>query len=658
MKNLTKKISVVMMLMIFAFAKAQTPAPVSKRAENKFEKFAFIDSREILERMADKGYKSVEIFSKLGDTYYFNNDYQNALKWYNQLFELENSSIPAEYFFRYSQALKSNRQYAKADLVLSNFRSKTQNLDSRLKNFANAPDYLTLVDFQKGRFEVDSLAINSTLQDFGTAFYGPEKVVFASSRDSVSFIRRRHSWNEQPFLDLYQADRDSLGSLSNVEKFDATINSKFHESTPTFSADLKTVYFTRNNYENGKVKKDDRRINNLQIFKSTNVDGKWTEPRIVPFSEENYSTAHPALSPDGKYLYFASNIPGTMGSSTGFKNPDIWRVSIFENGDFGKLQNLAMLNTEGRESYPFISQNGNLYFASNGLQGLGGLDIFVATIDKNGAISNPVNIGEPINSPDDDFAFVIDDSLSQGYFSSNRVNGGADDNIYKFVQTESLRKVCEQIVTGTVSDKITNEVLENSRITLIDELNNTLFTTLTNAKGKYALKLECDKTYFIRSEKVEYNTAEELVNTPLETGNIIVDFALEPQSIKGKVGDDLAGLLDLNPIYFDFDMSFIRNDAELELQKVLGVLEDNPTASIDIRSHTDSRGTSSYNEKLSSRRAASTMNYLISKGIDKSRLTSKGYGESQLINQCADGVSCTEAEHQLNRRSEFIIISM
>jgi outer membrane protein OmpA-like peptidoglycan-associated protein len=317
-----------------------------------------------------------------------------------------------------------------------------------------------------------------------------------------------------------------------------------------------------------------------------------------------------------------------------------------------------MINTEGRESYPYISGRGNLYFASNGLQGLGGLDIFVATIDKNGSIGKPVNIGEPANTVDDDFAFVIDEELNQGYLSSNRDGGGSNDNIYKFVQLEDLRETCEQIVSGTITDAVTNEALEYARITVIDELNNVLLVVTSNANGRYALQLECEKAYFIRAEKMEYNTAEELVNTPSTTSNIEVNLALEPQSIKSRVGDDLGTLLNLNPIYFDFDMSFIREDAELELQKVLSVLEDNPTMIIDIRSHTDSRGTTSYNEKLSGRRAASTMNYLISKGIDASRLTSKGYGESQLVNKCSDGVSCSEKDHQLNRRSEFIIISM
>ncbi|WP_055411932.1 OmpA family protein [Nonlabens sp. YIK11] len=659
MTNNVRRYGIAMLLVfVFAFAKAQTnPNKTSPKAEREYDKYAFIDSREIFEKMANKGFKSVEIFSKLGDTYYFNNDYQNALKWYNQLFKLDNETIPSEYYFRYAQALKSDRQYAKADRLLKTFAVKGEK-DSRLQSLENAPNYLTIVDFQKGRFEVEPVSINTNYQDFGTAYYGPAQVVFASARDTGVFYKRRHSWNEKPFLDLYVADRDQQGNMSNVEKFDSRINSIFHESTPTFSKDLNTVYFTRNNYEDGTLGKDDERVSRLQIFKSERKDGKWSEPQAVEFAEGGFSTSHPALTPDGKTLYFSSDMPGTMGTESTFKETDIWRVTIEDDGSYSDLENVSIVNTEGRESYPYISRSGNLYFASNGLQGLGGLDIFVSTINKDGSLSNPVNIGEPANSPDDDFAFIVDESVNTGYFSSNRVSQGENDDIYRFVQIEDLRETCEQIITGTVTNAITKEALEDAMISVVDINNNIVVTRRSDRNGKYALKLECDKTFFIRAEKREFNTAEELVNTPTTTGVIEVDLALDPESYKGRVGDDLAKLLNLNPIYFDFDMSFIREDAELELQKVLSVLEDNPTMTIDIRSHTDSRGTKSYNERLSDRRAASTRNYLISKGIDEARLTSKGYGESQLVNKCSDGVECTEEQHQDNRRSEFIIISM
>jgi outer membrane protein OmpA-like peptidoglycan-associated protein len=649
-------LTLTLLVLIAAFSCAQTRES-SPKGERKVEKYAFIDAREIYQRMADKGFKSVEIFSNLGDTYYFNNDYQNALKWYNQLFKLDNSKIPAEYYFRYAQTLKNDRQYDRADQILQKFAVEGLS-DSRIKALREKPNYLTIIDFQNGRFDVEPVSINSDYQDFGTAYYGPKKVVIASARDTGTFYKRRHSWNDKPFLDLYTVDRDVEGKLSNPEKFDSRINSILHESTPTFSKDLNTVYFTRNNIEDGDIELDNNKVNKLQIFKSERTDGKWSEPEVVSFSEPGYSTSHPALTPDGEFLYFSSNMPGTMGTNSTLAETDIWRVPINEDKTFGTPENVSVINTEGRESYPYISGRGNLYFASNGLQGLGGLDIFVATINADNSISSPVNIGTPANSTDDDFAFIVDEAINNGYFSSNRVGGGDNDDIYRFVQTEDLRETCEQILTGTVTDSRSNEPLDAAKVSIIDENNNVVVTRITNPNGKYAVKLECDKTYFVRAEKPKYNTTEDLINTPTTTGNLEVDLTLEPTIITGTTGDDLAKLLNLNPIYFDFDRSFIRTDAELELQKVLTVMEDNPTMTIDIRSHTDSRGSDSYNERLSGRRAASTRNYLIMKGIDESRLTSKGYGENQLVNECSNGVPCSEEQHQLNRRSEFIITSM
>lgn len=650
MQTITRRLIVFTILLVFAFAKAQKTT--SPRASKEYDKFAFIDSRQIYQRLADKGYESVEIFSKLGDTYYFNNDYQGALEWYDQLFKFDKEDIPAEYFFRYAQTLKNDKQYDKANQILNAF-SRYGTGNNQLSIGKSASNFLNIIEYQSGRFEVQPVTVNSTFQDFGTAYYGPDKVVFASARDTGVFFRRRHEWNEQAFLDLYVADADSSGSLSNPQKFDKKLNSKLHETTPTFTQDLNTVYFTRNS-----VDRDDRRINRLKIFKSEKRNGKWSKPEITEFSYGNYSTAHPALTPDGKTLYFSSDMPGTMGADGVINETDIWRITIEDDGSYSNLENVSLLNTVGRETYPFVSSNGDLYFSSNGLQGLGGLDIFVSKLNADGSLANPVNIGTPANSTDDDFAFIINDKLSTGYFSSNRTNAGGNDDIYKFVQTEELRETCEQIVQGKVIDVITGSPLENARVSVVGIDNNIIATRTTDPNGRFALELECETTYFIRAEKMAYNTAEELVNTPATTSTIAVNLQLEPTSMKGRVGDDLAKLLQLNPIYFDFDRSFIREDAEFELQKVLAVLEDNPTVAIDIRSHTDSRGDDSYNMRLSERRAASTKNYLIAKGIDPARLTSKGYGESQLVNECSNGVPCTEEQHQNNRRSEFIIVSM
>lgn len=654
MKNYIQKVIVGLMLLGTLGSIAQSNK--EKRAEKEFQKYAFIESREIFQKLADRGERSIEIFSKLGDSYYYNNDYGNAHKWYAQLFTMDNKAIPREYYFRYAQTLKSIGYYEEADKALATFYSLESDKASFLPSID--PNYLTIINFQKGRFQIENVSVNSPNQDFGANFYGPTQVVYASAIDTGLFYKRRHVWNNKPFLDLYIADRDSEGRLSNQQKFDSRINSILHEATPTFSKDLNTMYFTRNNFTDGKIEEDSKDINKLRIYKSIRKGKKWSQPEPVSFSSDSYSTSHPALTPDGKFMYFSSNMPGSMDmGEEELAETDIWRVSIDENGTFSTPINLS-INTMGRESYPFVSKKGNLYFASNGHAGLGGLDIFVATINSDGSLSNPVNIGEPANSRNDDFAFVIDDNTLAGYFSSNRAGGKGDDDIYSFIQTEKLRVKCDQTLTGTVVDAITGKALGNVKIGVKDDANVNIKTLLASENGNFASSVPCDKQYFVRADKEGYETQEELVVIPDTNGITDMIIRMTPKVQIAGVGDDLGKALRLNPIYFDLDKSFIRADASLELSKILIAMENNPTMVIDIRSHTDSRAAASYNESLSDRRAKSTRDWLIKKGIDPSRLTAKGFGESQLINSCSDGVSCSEAQHQLNRRSEFIIISM
>lgn len=653
MKNITYNIIILLML-ASSWSWAQSGA--ERRAEKEFNKYAFIDSREIFQRLADRGERSVEIFSKLGDSYYFNNDYPNAHKWYVELFTMPESTIPKAYFFRYAQTLKSTGFYKQADAMLAKFNTLTKDKEGSLASVD--ANYLTAIEFQKNRFQIENVSVNSPSQDFGAALYGPTTVVYASAVDTGIFFRRRHVWNDAPFLELYKADRDSYGRLSNPQKFSNNINSILHEATPTFSKDLNTMYFTRNNFTNGKIKEDEKDINKLKIYKSTRKGAKWSDPEPVSFSADSYSTSHPALSPDGKYLYFSSNMPGSLQlEETTISETDIWRVPMDANGVFGTPENLS-INTLARESYPFISKNGNLYFASNGHAGLGGLDIFVAALKEDGTFAAPVNLGEPVNSRNDDFAFVVEDDTKSGYFSSNRSGGKGDDDIYSFTQQEDLRVKCDQTLTGTVIDAFTNKVIGEVFITLSDTQNKPLGNVTTSSSGNFAKTLPCDQQLFVRAVKSGYETQEDLVTIPNTSGNTDIVIKMEPVIKRAGLGDDLGKFLRLNPIYFDLDKSNIRPDAAAELAKVLIVLENNPTMVIDIRSHTDSRASFSYNESLSQRRAVSTRNWLISKGINAARLTARGYGESQLINKCSDGVPCTEDEHQLNRRSEFIIISM
>jgi outer membrane protein OmpA-like peptidoglycan-associated protein len=511
-------------------------------------------------------------------------------------------------------------------------------------------NYIEQIKDNSGRYNIEDAGINSKYSDYGAFVYN-NKIYFASARDTGNFTQRKHKWTGEYFTNIYDADIDpATNNASEVNKFKSEINTRFHEATPVFTKDGKTVYFTRNNFVKGKKGKDDKKTTLLKLYKATFENDKWTNITALPFDSDNYSTAHPALSPDGKTLYFASDMPGTIGQS------DIYKVSISPDGSFGKPQNLGKsINTEGKETFPFVTDENEIYFASDGHPGLGGLDIFVGQIEDNGTVNNIQNVGNDINSPKDDFAYSIDPVSRKGYFSSNKDGGQGSDDIYSFLETRKLK--CVQELNGMITDAITGYFLPEATVSLYE--NQVLkSTTIADAKGAYTLPIECGKTYNIKAEKQDYSAKEVTVTIGKLNGKTSLPIALNSSRCKFAVGDDLGKCFGIKMIYFDLNKSDIESKAALDLEKILAALKHNPTMKLDIRSFTDSRATFKYNESLSDRRAKSTIDWLVTNGIDPSRLTGKGYGETQLVNKCSDGVKCTEEEHQANRRSEFIITAL
>jgi len=617
-------------------------------ADKNYDSYAYIDAIKTYERVAEKGYKSVDMFQKLGNSYYFNSELDKAARWYGELFAMT-SDLEPEYYYRYAQSLKSIGQNDKANEMLEKFYQKAGN-DNRAKLFEKNKNYLDIIKANSGRYNVEDAGINSKYSDYGSSFY-TNKLVFASARDTGSLGQKKHKWTDQYFTNLYVADLGEEMAPGKVDKFSKTINSKFHESTPVFTKDGKTMYFTRNNFLDGKKGKDAKRITLIKIYKASFENEQWVNVTELPFDSDQYSTAHPALSPDEKTLYFASDMPGTIGQS------DLFKVQINEDGSFGTPVNLGnTINTEGKETFPFVTDENELYFASDGHPGLGGLDIFVSKINSDGTFDEVQNIGADANSSKDDFAFLIDTKSRRGFFTSNRDGGQGYDDIYKFLETKKL--VCEQELFGLITDLATGEILPNAKITLFDNEFNLINTTVSDSSGNYAFTVECGKSYNVRAENKEYTTKEQKITIARENGRTNLPIALEKEGCKVAIGDDLGKCFGIKMIYFDLDKYNIRQEAALDLEKILDVLNQNPTMKLDIRSHTDSRQTFKYNEVLSDRRAKSTINWLIKNGVDSSRLTGKGYGETQLVNKCSDGVKCTEEEHQQNRRSEFIITAL
>ncbi|WP_108247282.1 OmpA family protein [Muricauda brasiliensis] len=614
---------------------------VMERADERYNQYSFSPAIDIYKKVLDKGYTSPDLLKRLGNSYYFNAKYQEAADTYAKLNTTYPDEMSVEDVFRYAQSLKSIGNYDQAAQIMESFRQMTSTMSSYDEN------YMTKIEKNSGRYTVKTFPYNSKYSDFAAAYY-EKGLIFASDRDTGNFARYRHTWNARDFLDLYKVNADSV-SDNNVVKLGGDVNTRLHESTSVVTKDGATMYFTRNNFFDGRKKKDEEGIIRLKIYSAENIDGEWLNITELPFNSDSYSVAHPMLSPDGKKLYFVSDMPGSLGES------DIFVTEIIGDGTYGPIKNLGSnINTIARETFPFITKDGVLYFSSDGHQGLGGLDVFATKITYNDYTQPVVNVGKPVNTPKDDFSFIFDSDDKTGYFASNRDGGMGDDDIYEFVENEPLVLDCIQEITGTVRDRISNEVLAGATVKIIDEENNEVSSTITDSDGNYILMLDCSKGNFVRASRDGYVPSEEYL--PISDGKPrIVDFYLERDLVTGGFGDDLAKLLQLSTIYFDLNKYNIRPDAEIEIQKVIVAMEKYPSLKIKVNSHTDSRGVDAYNLWLSQKRAESTVDYMISKGIAADRLQGEGYGETRLVNDCANGVQCTEEQHQLNRRSEFII---
>tara|TARA_R110000868_G_scaffold407465_1_gene688943 strand:+ start:2605 stop:4557 length:1953 start_codon:yes stop_codon:yes gene_type:complete len=646
--NTYKYILSGILIMVFSFGFSQKAK--IRKANDTYDKFHYFKTTDILLEVAQDGYKSVELFQKLANSYYFNSKMEDAAKWYGKLMAME-QPVDSEYFFRYAQALKTIGNYDESDKWMKKFYlSKTDDLRGRY--FMSTPDYLSKIDeLSRDDIEVKNLDFNSALSDFGSIKY-KDQLIFASTRGDG----RDYKWNEQPYLDLYVSNKQEDGSYGNVTVMNNDINTKYHESSAAFTPDDKFMFFTRNNYFNKKYKKDAGGTNRLKIFRAVkDKNGNWGDITPIHFNNDSYSVSHPSINKQGTKMYFASDMLGSNGLS------DIYVVDINEDGILGAPSNLGTgINTQGQESFPFINENGDLYFSSNSYPGLGGLDIYVVRGFEERYFNTyerfePENIGRPFNSPNDDFAFYENLTTKEGFFTSNRDGGKGDDDIYSFVVMEA----CKQLLEGVVKDNLTDEIIPESVVTLFDNRGNEIASITVGAGAQFSFDLECDTEYLIRAEKDNFIADEQRITSPSVNQELKVQLSLDKDEQQVVVGDDLAKMLDIPIIYFDFDKYNIRYDASVELRKVLVVMNKYPTMELDIRSHTDCRGPEKYNETLSNNRAKSTRQYLIDNGISEDRLTAKGYGESQLVNDCGceqnSDAKCSKAEHQLNRRSEFII---
>ena len=574
---------------------------------------------------------------KLANCYRLTNDYVRADSMYAII--VKYPEISMNEFLHYGKILMNQAKYDDAKIWFKRYLSTNPN-DVVAKMLLSSCNSVNQFMKDTSLYTLESISFPEFESLFSQVPYG-KGIVFTADK-KTSKKSQQEPWTGKTYYDLYFSEKDKSGKWLSPQLLKGAINGKYHEGPATFNKMGNIVYFTRSNYYNSELKKNAKNENNLKIFKAKLINDEWTQLEELPFNSDDYSVGHPCLTEDEKTLYFISDMPG------GFGGTDIYKV-VFNEGFWGSPQNLGTaINTTGNEMFPFISSDGTFYFSSDAHNNLGGLDVFATSYDaKNGKWLQVENLNYPLNSSKDDFAFYLQSDNKTGFISSNR---NFNDHLYEFHKNDPTFTV-----SGKATYKGTLKPFEAVSIILIDETDKNIqnkLTVLTDKNGYYKFKLNVNSDYVIASSKENYFSQSFILTTKGEkySKNFVVNFELDEIIIDKPIV--------LENIYYDFDKWFIRPDAAVELDKLVKLLKDNPTISIEMGSHTDSRAGDRYNLILSEKRAKAAVDFLVFRGIDASRLKYKGYGESRLVNHCKNNVFCSEEDHQKNRRTEFKVIKI
>lgn len=599
----------------------------TEKADRLYNRFEYVDAAAEYQRLVEDGKQDPYVYRQLAESHYNVFNSKEAVRWYAKATETDQD---AEVYWRYAQMLKAEGQYEAANAQMQKFAAKAPS-DQRAVAFKADPDYLPKLKSQARLFDAKSLEINSEKADFGATLANDDILYFASARNEA---KRKYGYNEEPYLDLYQSVRNPDGTFAQATPVSG-VNSRWHDGPAAISADGNTMYFASESFlekafEKEKVNKDRLKKSQVWLFRATRNGSGWDKVTPLSINSKDFSSNAPSLSRDGKTLYFASDRPGGMGGS------DIWKVSVDAEGKLGEPENLGnRVNTEGNERFPSVTDSGRLYFASDGRKGFGALDVFYIDLDKGGEARN---VGAPVNTAKDDFAFTLNEGKKVGFFSSNR---DGNDNIYQ------ATPVCSVEITTTVRDAKTGAPLAGAKVSILDDRRNVIETRESGADGKVAYSVDCGKAFTIQATRDGYESGTFPVAASQGPG---VQVPADLQPIETIVGPEA---VTLNEIYFEYDKSNITREGAFELDKLVQAMVKYPDMVIMVKAHTDSRGSDAYNMSLSDRRAKSTVQYVLSKGIKRDRISGKGYGESEPKVACTE---CTEEQHAQNRRSEFIIV--
>ena len=628
-----KKIYTFLLLIVVSTAVVTAQNKKTKKADDLYQRLAYVDAAAAYQKLLKKGDGSRYVYERLANSYYFINETKKAEPYYKRV--VKGRDINPETVYNYAQCLKANGKFTDYNTWMKKFSDLKAN-DSRAIEFMKNPNYIPTIMEGVQRYGATNLeGLNSKYADFGGSVSGKD-FYFASGRNTS---RKTYQWNKEPFLDLYKAELVG-GTIKNAALLKGDVNTKYHESNAVISADGKRMYFDRNDYNKGDYDKSSEGINQINLYYAELMEGGWKGVRSAPFNSDEYSSGHPALSPDGKTLYFASDMPGGKGGS------DVYIAAINTDGSLGTPKRLGdNINTEGKEVFPYVDANGTLYFSSDAHLGIGGLDVFYAEAQGSG-FGAVKNMGKGVNSSEDDFAFKFNPNTREGFVSSNRKGGAGSDDIFMI---KKLDIPCVVTIDAKVVNEYTKEPIAGARVDLYDTLENKLSTKTSDANGNVSFDAGCDMGHVLQAVAQDYESNAitlEAANDTKVSGTIMLR-PIEDIIVEDKVV--------LNPIFFDYDRHNIKPQAAFELDNLVAIMKKFPAMIIKVDSHTDSRGTNEYNMGLSERRAQSTVQYVISKGIDAGRISGQGYGESRPANTC--GNNCSEAEYQKNRRSEFNIVS-
>ena len=687
-----------------------------KRADLYFSRAYYSDAIPLYEELLPRN-KSSKLLKNLADSYYHTFNMKAAARWYAYLVSNYGENIDESYYFKLNQSLKAIGEYEKADQALIDYYTN-QNLSDRTEQVKAGSTYIENVKAIGERFDIKNLALNTSTSEFGAAIVD-SVLVYNASKKEAKTLGKLYRWNNQNYLDFYAHPKEKLqigDSLST--SFSKNINTNLHEGTFAITKDRSTIYFTRNS-----KKKTDDKISNLKLYKAEWIDEEWQNITELPFNGHNFSTEHPALSPDETKLYFASDRGGGYG---GF---DLYYVSIQKDGFFSSPVNLgAKINTDKKEQFPFIDGDGNLYFSSNGHPGFGLLDIFISKNDK-GNFSKPDNLGLPMNSGYDDFSVSIEKNGKTGFFASNRPGGKGSDDIYSFTETRPLIiEDCLQYITGKIIDKTTRKPLIGASVEMVQLEGAAIEKLITGQDGSFKFMVNCNSSYQVTAQKEGYENG---LNTVITDGvrkatkdaslellskkvieeqkalalqkeqeeaekkaivlaqrkkdqelkaeqerikkenELIKKQALAQEQKKKKrqkeieeviakeeaiIKKENRTIVEIGEIHFDYSLWYVRREARQRLDKLVEIMKNNPGMVIEIGTHTDIRGNSAYNKELSQKRADAAKEYLVKNGINKSNVIAKGYGESQPIVKCETVDSCSEEDHEWNRRCELVVV--